>query len=49
MSLSSVDFDFLSFLDFLLIVFSGCLGVGHACLDAGLYSSGLKYDRVTSV
>src|SRR5205085_2071323 len=28
-SLSSVDFDFLSFLDFLLIVLSGFLGVGR--------------------
>ena len=38
MSLSSVDFDFLSFLDFLLIVLSGFLGVGRAGLAAGLYS-----------
>ena len=49
MLLSSLDFDFLSFLDFLLIVLSDFLGVGHACLGAGLYSCGLKYDRVTSV
>src|SRR5271157_746571 len=28
-SLSSVDFDFLSFLDFLLIVLSGFLGIGR--------------------
>ena len=45
MSLSSVDFDFLSFLEVLLIVLSGFLGVGRACLEAGLYSCGLKYDR----
>src|SRR5579864_4516889 len=35
---SSIDFDFLSFVDFLLIVLSGFLGVGRACLEAGLYS-----------
>jgi len=46
---SSDDFDFLSFLDFLLIVLFGFLGVGRSCLEAGLYSSGLKYGRVTSV
>jgi hypothetical protein len=48
-SLSSVDFDFLSFLGFLLIVLSGFLGVGRAWLESGLHSCGLKYDRVTSV
>jgi hypothetical protein len=44
MSLSSLDFDFLSFLDFLPIVVSGFLGVGRACLEAGLYSYALKCD-----
>jgi hypothetical protein len=33
----------------LLIVLSGFLGVGRACLEACLYSCGLKYDRVTSL
>jgi hypothetical protein len=46
--LSSVDFDFLSFLYFWLIVFSGFLGIGRACLEVRLYSCALKYDRVTS-
>jgi hypothetical protein len=32
------------------MVLSGFLGVGRrACLEAGLYSCGQKYDRVTSV
>jgi hypothetical protein len=48
-SLSKVDFDFLWFLDFLLIVLSDFLSVGRACLEAGLYSCWLKYHRVTSV
>jgi len=47
--LSSLNLRFFLFLDFLLIVLSGFLGVGPACLEAGLISCGLKYDRVTSV
>ena len=48
MSLSSVDFDFLSFLDFLLIVLSGS-SVSGRLFRSRLYSCGLKYGRVTSV
>ncbi len=44
--LSSPDF---CFLDFLLIVLSGFLGCGRACLEPGPHFCGLKYDGITSI